>query len=153
VYDVMAYLTREERERYAAIEDDYEKSRLVDEAIRERVVAGRLTDLASLPFYIPARTKSIVRKATARDPDARYQSASDMVSAVHAAWNLSLNWDYEDGQPVARTRRGLYRLWRSEMGGQYLVQQNRGSGWRRVPGTGSGSLSGQLRILEARARA
>jgi len=148
VYDAMAYLDTQQRERYAAMNDEYERSRLVDEAIRDRVVAGRLIDLSSLPYFVPRVSRSIIRKATAANPAQRYQSAGDMVSAIHVAWNKSIDWEYEDDRPVARSQRGRYRLCPSETQGQYLVQQNLGSGWRKLPGSKVGRLAAQLRTLE-----
>jgi serine/threonine protein kinase len=153
VYDAMGYLDPQQRERYAASEDDYEKSRIIDEAIRDRVVAGRLIDLSSLPYFVPRSSRSIIRKATTTDPAQRYQSAGDMVSAVHAAWNNSIDWGYEGGEPVAQSNRGRYRLYPSDTRGQFLVQQDLGNGWRKLPGSGLVSLAAQLRMLEERIRA
>jgi hypothetical protein len=75
-----------------------------------------------------------------------------MVSAVHAAWNKSIDWEYENGEPVARSNRGRFRLCPSETRGQYLVQQDLGSGWRKLPGNAAGRLPVQLRVVEDRAR-
>lgn len=153
VYDAMAYLDAQQREQYAASDDDYERSRIVDDAIRDRVVAGRLIDLSSLPYFVPRSSRSIIRKATATDPVQRYQSAGDIVSAVHAAWNNSIDWEYEDGGPVARSHRGRYRLLPSDTRGQFVLHQDLGSGWRKLPGSGVGNLEAQLRVLEQRIRA
>ena len=152
VYDVMDYLTPKERARYATIEDDYDRSRLVDDAIFRRAVTARLTDFKSLPFYVSSRTKSILRRATAPDPNARYKSASDMASAVHAAWTQSVDWDYDGAQPVARSGRAIFRLSPSETRGQYFLEQNLGSGWRKVRGTTALSRAAQLRNIETRIR-
>lgn len=153
VYDPIAYLDTQQRERYAATDDDYERTRMVDAAIGARAMAGRLIDLSSLPFFVPPSARSIIRKATALDPTKRYQSAGDMVSTLHAAWNKSIDWEYENREPVARSNRGRFRLILSATRGLYLVQQDLGSGWRKLPGSAVGRLSAQLRVLEDRARA
>jgi serine/threonine protein kinase len=149
-YDDMAYLTAEDRVNYLATNDNYERTRIVDEAIGRRAAERSLVNLQTLPFYLPLRVKQIIQKAINPSPQDRYQTASDMVSAVHTACNRAVDWIYEAGKPIANVSGIRYRLLPGGNQNEYIVQQDRGNGWRKVSGTDAGTRAAQGRFIEQR---
>ena len=72
-----------------------------------------------------------------------------MLGALHRVRSQLLDWRYEGTEAVVFN--GLERLrLRPEDGKLFSVELERGSGWRRVPGSKPVTLKQQLRLLEQR---
>lgn len=149
-YSGLDYLTPGRMNEYEAETDLFSRSKLIEDSIKERVLAGKLLDLSSLPFFVPSRVKQIIRRATNTALAERYSSASAMMADINHASGTVLNWQYEDNEPVAHVGKVRYRLSPGTARGRYVVQQNHGSGWRKVPGSSDNTLAQQLRVIRQR---
>jgi len=146
-----AYLSDPERKAYKAYTeagDYFQRSKLVDTAIKKRACDGTLLDLKSLPFFVPRNVKQVIRKATAVDPSDRYNTASEFMSALTTLTHRVTDWQYEEAEPMAVDGRTRYRTVKTEM--LYIVEQNKGNGWRKIPGINPGALKEQLKLIEIR---
>ena len=150
-YAYHAYLSEAERQQYSALLDDFDRYKLVETAIRNRACAGTLLDLSSLPFYVPQNVKRAVRRAISVDPDDRYQNASDFMNQLNALANRVVDWRYDTGSPIAVSGNTRFRI--SGKGPQYIIEQDKGSGWRKVPGTQPNTKAKQLKEIASRALA
>jgi serine/threonine protein kinase len=61
---------------------DYEAWKIVEEAIARRASKANLLTLGPSQPYVPKSLRSIIRKATSPEPDKRYKSASEFMSAL-----------------------------------------------------------------------
>lgn len=148
-YEGLHYLSTEERMAFVAERDHVKKTRMVDDAISLRAGTGALCDMATLPFYVPARMRRVISKALHPDPDQRFQQASDMLSALRDARQQSANWIHTLDGPVAVAGGTRYRVCPLDAK-RYCVQMNSGGGWRRVPNTPDDTLAKQVRYIESR---
>jgi serine/threonine protein kinase len=67
-YSEVSYLNRDEKARYAELTDHYERSKLVDVAIRNHATRGSLLQMDSLPDIVPETVRRLIRTATAAEP-------------------------------------------------------------------------------------
>jgi hypothetical protein len=135
-YTDITYLNDEQKARYASSNDDYERSRIVDRAIQERAERQELLDSSSLPDVVPAAVRRVIRRATAPSPDDRYQSASEFMNALNDVLGGVGDWRFADGEWLLHGAKGRYRFQPGETIGRFVLQQNLGRGWRRIPGMG-----------------
>jgi len=144
-YSGIDYLSGPERKRYSEMTDEFDRSRLIDDAIRSKVCAGRLIDLKSLPFFVPQSARRIISRATALQPSHRFATASEFMNALSTIVLRVVDWRFEDAYPIAHGNGCRLRIER--IGTEYVVQQDRGSGWRRLSGSVPGSLAGAVKVV------
>ena len=87
-----AYLNREERARYAAMEDQADRSLLVDAAIEQRATKGRLLDYGTLPPWVSPTARTAIRCLTSANPQERFASVSEVVAALTRCRGTMQNW-------------------------------------------------------------
>lgn len=148
-YNNLAYLSELQHQKYLEATDDYERSRIVDRAIAALAGSGELLKMSSLPFFVPARAKRIIARATSPDPRRRYQQASDMLNDLHKCRERSLDWNYDGDSPIVSNGSERLRLV-SLAGGQCSIELDRGSGWRRLPRSVPATKAKQIRVLAER---
>jgi serine/threonine protein kinase len=144
-YAYQEYLSEADRRKYAHLQDDFDRYKLVETAIKDKAQSGKLLDLESLPFFVPTTVKSLIRKAANPEPSRRFQSASDFMNAINRLSNSVVDWQYDGNEIVAQAKGRRYRV--QKTGGLFVVEQNSGKGWRRVPGCEARSLSQQLNFI------
>ena len=149
-YSYHEYLNSQDRARYANEHDDFERWRIVEGAIQSRACQGKLLDLESLPFFVPAGVRRVLATATAVDPSRRYENASSFINAINTNIPRIVDWRWDQDKPIAVKGGTRFRL--SEEGGFFRVEQDKGNGWRGVPGSGRESLKTQLRVIEKKAK-
>lgn len=147
-YAYQEYLSDSKRAEYAAMQDDFERFKLVESAIRKKANDGTLLDLNTLPFFTPSSVKAAIRRATSVDPADRFQTASDFMSKLNSLWSKLVDWRYDGRTPIAHCDGTQYRV--VSVGSKFVVEQNRGNGWRKVPKADAGTLKQQVRFLEKR---
>ena len=150
-YDGTQYLSKEELKQYAVTSDSVERTSLVDAAIARRATAGTLCDVRTLPYYVSARFKQVIRKSLAPNPNERFQNAGDMLIAIQAARAASPNWINEKSGPIAIGGPHRYRIARGAKG-KATVEVDTGKGWRRLAGTSPASPAVCLRVVADRCR-
>lgn len=133
-YSEVSYLSPDEKTRYADLTDQYERSKLVDAAIRNHAIRGSLLQMDSLPYIVPESVRRLIRKATAPAPSARFQSASEFMNTLTRSLGKTGDWRFENDEWILRGQRVRYRISQSITKDRFLLYQNRGNGWRRVPG-------------------
>jgi serine/threonine protein kinase len=149
-YADQEYLSEADRRKYARLQDDFDRYKLVETAIKDKAQSGKLLDLESLPFFVPTTVKSLIRKAANPEPSKRFQSASDFMNAINRLSNSVVDWKFDSNKPVAQGSEKRYRL--MDIKGQFFVEQDSGRGWRKLPGCEAGSLSQQLKLIIAKCK-
>ncbi len=147
-YAYQEYLSESELATYAHMQDAFDRSKLVESAIRKRANAGTLLDLKTLPFFTPPSVRALIVRATSVDPADRFQTASDFMNKLNSVWSKAADWRFEDKTPVAVGDGVRFRV--RLVGSKYVTEQDRGSGWRRIPKAGEGTLPQQVRLIEKR---
>lgn len=146
-YSPLAHLSAQEREQYAEMVDNYEKSKFVDSAIEKKVCNGYLLNFKSLPSHLPNNVRTLLKKSLQINPTKRYQCASEFMNALNNAIGSAPDWRFSNGEYVAFTDKAKFRLISGNTKGLYVIQKNQGGGWRKLPGTGEASWAKQLRHL------
>ncbi len=70
-----------------------------------------------------------------------------MMVALSEAASSAIDWRQEGGEAIAVVRDRRYHAKQSEAGGLYVLECDRGSGWRRVPGSQEGTLKAQVKAI------
>lgn len=147
-YAYHEYLTEGEREAYRALDDAFERSRLIENAISQRATAATLLDLASLPFFVPTGIKTLIKRATHPDPTKRFQSASDFMNRLNSLASIVVDWQYDGSEPVAFGRTAKFRIRESDR--TWVAEQDKGKGWRRIPKIDPGTKKNLLKVIQER---
>lgn len=134
-YSEVSYLNPNEKVRYAEMTDHYERSRLVDAAIRNHAIRGSLLQMDSLPYVVPKSVRRLIRTATAPQANARFQSASEFMNALTRSLGKAGDWRFENNEWILYGQKITYRISRSIDTTKFILQQKRKNMWRRVPGT------------------
>jgi serine/threonine protein kinase len=128
-YNEVSWLTKAERRKYNEFSTNADKAIFADQCVKARIVKGRILDIGSLPSWVPENLRRIIRKATHKDPQKRFASAS--------AFHVDLNnirpnipdWGIEDGCP---TKNGSTRYRISQRNGEFFVHKMKNNNvWRR----------------------
>lgn len=82
-YDGMEYLSKKQRNDFAAIADPVDQSIFIDEVIRDKAKTGKLVDIKSLPNWLNSRTRSAVKAICHADIDKRPDSVADVASYAY----------------------------------------------------------------------
>lgn len=147
LYSPLAYLSCHEQETLSSILGDYERSKYGDGIIQQLACSGALLDIRSLPEFVPLVVRSIVKKATALDPEERYQSASEFMNALNNAIGRVADWRFVDGEHIAIGPSAKYRLRPGNTHNHFIIQKDRNNGWRKVSGIPEDTKSRQLRRI------
>jgi eukaryotic-like serine/threonine-protein kinase len=145
-YSGTDYLSGTERRRYSEMTDEYDRSQLIDNAIRSMVCAGGLIDIKTLPYFVPRSARKIISKATAIQPGKRFATASEFINALSTVAHRVVDWRFEGADPVAHGNGCRLRVER--IGAEYCVQKDRGNGWRRLVGSAPGSIAMAVKEIE-----
>lgn len=144
--DGLHYLSRAELAQYKALDDDFERSQLVDGAVRTRAQGETLLNFASLPPWVSNSLKASLRRAVRAAPERRTRSLSRLVSEFTIARAASLDWTpHGDGVRLAKGGRQV-SIELSATSGLYEAFYI-DSGRRRVPRVASGALADVVRAI------
>lgn len=149
-YSGLEYLNEAERSQYNQLQDEIERQRLVESAIKGKAQNGNLLDLKSLPFFVPKSIKDLIQKATSPEPSDRFQKTCDFMNDVHRLRNKVVDWRYDGHEEIAFSNSKKYRVMKSN--GKFAAEKNGGNGWRRVSGSGNGTRAEQVNLIETLCR-
>jgi serine/threonine protein kinase len=126
-YDGVAWLGKRELAQLEVLATPLDKEDFIDRCVKAKIAAGKATDIASLPPWVPKPIRRIISKACHIDAAQRYQSASAFMAKIHEARPSAPDWQVIDGCPtlIAKTS---YRIINGEDG--YSVQKRAGADWR-----------------------
>jgi eukaryotic-like serine/threonine-protein kinase len=126
-YDGLTWLSKRELAQLETLATPLDKEDFVDRCIKAKIVAGRATDLNSLPPWVPKPLRRIITKACHVDAAQRFQSASAFMAKIHELRPSVPDWQVIEGSPtlIAKTS---YRIVASEDG--YSAQKRAGADWR-----------------------
>lgn len=129
-YNEAAWLNKKEKKEYSLLDNDYGKSKYIDNIIRTKACSGRLIDFDSLPFFICRRLRSIIKTSTNVDLDKRYQNTSEFMRDIHTFMSTSVNWCVQPDSVVA-IRPNIFKFRLIKNGKKIIVQKRYGKIWRR----------------------
>ena len=147
-YSYHEYLTTKEKAEYLALNDDFDRCRLIDSAIEKKAAAGTLINFSSLPAFVPLSVRKVIKRAVSVNPNDRFQNASDFMNNLNSLSNVIVDWQFEDGVPVAFCNGGKFRVRR--IGTSFAAEQDKGKGWRRIPNLPNGTLTNMIKEIDAR---
>lgn len=142
-YNAMEHFNTRDMALYKKIIDQCDQSLFQDEVIRKRATSGRLIDLKKLPPWVPSQLKTVIRQMTNPNPEKRIYAASAATGALTKA--LASTKDCvmtAAGLELQLNDRTI--LFEAVQKDKFRALQNKGSGYRRIPGTDEDTLEALL---------
>jgi len=142
-YDGKDYMTRAERKRYDSIDNDCDRSLLIDDVIRMRAEAGKLIYFDSLPPWVTNSAKSLIRQTTNPDPQKRLQTIGDVVAGLTRIRSEVADWKWDGQNIIVQSDKGQVELRPSLSSAErdvYSAYRQGANGFRRVSGVPDGSF-------------
>lgn len=135
-YEEEAWLSKNEKLAFDEANDYFEKGRIADSALKEKIKKGKVLKLDTLPLIVPMIIKKIIKKASHKEPSMRYQSASEFLAEAYKAKQEMSDWVFEDNcwRTDSPTQ---YRFKTNEK--VYSVEKRKTASWRRDNGFGQGT--------------
>lgn len=143
-YEEISWLNKKERRQYSTQVDPFEKSKIIDEALKRKIISGRVLDLSSLPLHVEKKLKRVIRNATNSDTGSRYKSAPEFMADLKKAKEASLPWVLLEGYWSTDTNIS-YRFREVEKG--VLVEKKIKAGWRKDGGFKNGSIDEAIKYI------
>jgi eukaryotic-like serine/threonine-protein kinase len=147
-YEPTAWLNRQTRKKYNAINDPIDKSIFIDEIIKNKISKGKLLDSSSLPIWVPSILKRAISKATRVDPTQRFESESAFMAKLHSLKSCVPNWCILDGH-ITIEGNTSFRICESKEE-LYIVQKRKKADWRRDNSFPANDLGSQISAIENR---
>ncbi|MCW9033589.1 MAG: protein kinase [Rhodospirillales bacterium] len=92
------YLSAKQLREYNEIGDIVDRQLFAEQCIGELIAKGKFLDYSSLPPWVSNRIKQLIKKATNKDRNKRYKTASEFLAALHDLKHRNIMWDFdEDG--------------------------------------------------------
>lgn len=139
-YDGRNYLSQRERKEYDAMQDQIVQSIFVDGVIRRKAENGTLLDLTSLPPWISATAKKVLRQMTHPAPSQRLASMADVAAGISKLRGTCANWRFVGSVPTLAIADRTIEL-RPLPSGRYEAFQQKKGEFRRVPGVEPSALA------------
>lgn len=138
-YKELDYLNAAVRRQLDKIADPIDRRLFVDGVIHKRIQSGRLLDFESLPPWAKPMVR-VLRRMTAPDPAARFQSMSEAAVGVHATRPRIGNWKATKFGALLVERTRVVELRYVSATGTFQAFVDNGNGFRRAGAIAQGSL-------------
>ncbi|HCK17763.1 MAG TPA: hypothetical protein DHW36_04555 [Thalassospira sp.] len=133
-YDAIKHFNSRDISRYKKITDACDQSLFQDQVIQRRAQSGKLIDLNSLPPWIPKQLKTVIRQMTNANPEKRFHGVSAATVALTKAFACTNDFSMTtDGLQLRLSDRSV--LFQEVDQDRFVALQDKGSGFRRIPGT------------------
>lgn len=129
-YDPMAWLSKKQRAEFDAQPGAFEKSKYVDSVLEGLIKTGKLLDMNSLPSWVPAATRKIIKKTTNPAVAKRIQTPADLCHALHQHQLSMPNW-VEEGNQITLEHAGKCCRARL-MNGVWIAEKRVPTGWKQI---------------------
>jgi serine/threonine protein kinase len=99
--------------------------------IEQRISAGKLLDLKSLPAWCPPELISVIRKCCKLAHGDRFESMAALIAKLHNLRPSLPDWRFEP-HPVLHRKHARFRV--AELNGRYWIEKyaKAGAAWRKV---------------------
>ena len=113
--------------------------------IEQKIVAGKLLDLTSLPPWCPSQVVSVIKKCCAKAHGSRFPNLSALITKLNNVRPTLPDWRLEP-TPVLYRSNSCFKL--VETNGQYRVEKRVGGPWRKVNSVKATSLKQAIDAAE-----
>lgn len=141
-YDGMEYLSKKQKNDFAAIADPVDQSIFIDEVIRDKAQTGKLIDIKSLPSWLNSGTRSAVKAICHPDIDKRLDSVADVAATLTTIRSRVPNWRWQGTTALLEQNGNIIELRPTNNADEYAAYKDSGAGFRRIPKLDVGGLSG-----------
>lgn len=145
-YEGTAWLNKLTTKGYNALSDPFDKSRYIDNIIKEKIVAGNLISSNHLPPWVPTSIKRVISKAINTDVNKRYESVASFLTRLNTLKSKVSNWDIIEGCPTLLGTTSYRICYESK--GKYRVEKRRKGEWRKDNSFEITDLANQVRAIE-----
>jgi serine/threonine protein kinase len=132
-YDGFAYLSKQQKNEFAAIADQVDQSIFVDDVIRNKAQTGKLIDLKSLPKWLNSGTRSAIKTICHPDIDKRPDSVADVAAMLTTMRSTIPNWRWQGTIATLEQNGKSIELRPTNNVDEYVAYKNSGTGFRRIP--------------------
>lgn len=133
--DGESYLSRREKAKYEALQNQGDKAIFIDKVIESKICTQTLINYDNFPFYIDSKLKAIVRKMVC-SYEKRFNSISDVLAALSRYESTKKNWvEDSEGNIVLEQYKGKdYQIIFDK--GCYLIKHRKNSSnFMQIPNT------------------
>lgn len=127
-YDIEEWLTPKQVADGKKLQD-VDRQVFYNSLIEACICSGKVLNLDSLPDCVPGTLKRLLRKACHLDKDCRYPTAADFLATLNNIRPRVFDWRLSGDILTLRDGGRAYRVVPS--GGQFHVEKQVASGWRR----------------------
>lgn len=146
-YDLLSYLNRRDQRALEEINDEVDRSLFIDQVIGRRATNGSLLDFSSLPPWVTGRTRGLIRRMTAPDPNRRLATLGETAAALTRCRQDLANWkSLGEGAQLNLGNRAI-ELRPTGIANRFEAVIVRDGISRRAPGVAPGSISELIRQL------
>lgn len=138
-YDPLDYFTKKDMQKYAEINDDYERSQFQDTVIYRRATSASLMDLRTLPPWVGGSARRALKSMTDPNLDRRLGNMGDVAAVLSRVRADTSNWQW-DGEIARLERRDRIFELRPTGDGLFEPLQAKGDSFRRIPSFSNGPL-------------
>ncbi|PMR76062.1 protein kinase domain-containing protein [Billgrantia endophytica] len=149
-YDGTEYFSARQRNEYAAIADEVERSLFIDDVIQQKAEAGRMVDMSTLPGWIDGASRRAIKRMTHPDPNNRLASTADVAAELTSMRTRIQNWRWQNNIPTITLPTGTVELRPTENSDIYVAYKDAGNGFRRMPRIDPGPVNQIASIVVAR---
>ena len=150
-YDPLAWLSKREKKQHRAITDGVDQQIFANDCIKRRIERGAVVDLGSLPPWVCVQLRRTISKATALEPERRYQSCAEFLARLGAIRSEIRDWRVQGGFPTRRDGTE-YRIVPVPNTSRFQVQKRAGHNWRADNSFPHASIEALVNQIEERIR-
>ena len=134
-YDPVHYMTNTQIITYSQMDNDFDKSKFVDQILYNKAKKAKLISIASLPYFTHPKLINIIKKATNPEPSKRYQNTADFFLDLHKVGTIP-SWKKLNEECILCDFKSLYyRIINTKKG--YIFEKSKDNLiWRKVPRVG-----------------
>tara|TARA_R110002096_G_scaffold428319_2_gene639831 strand:+ start:5500 stop:6606 length:1107 start_codon:yes stop_codon:yes gene_type:complete len=127
------FLTDREQKQLNKVDRGLFWNQKLDQLINNKILKGKLLDLNSLPAYLPAKFKAVIRKACHPDDNKRYNTVSELLTDTNKLIRDFPSYSKEnDSILVTHKNLNIYKITSDDNVLFKVSKQINGRDWRRV---------------------
>ena len=117
------WLNDKQKLKYNKISGSFEKWQFIDECLQSLIIKDKLLDYNSLPPYISNQIKKVIKTATCKDINKRYNGCSEFIKGLFDLTKNNNDWWIEDQVLYSSNKKKSYRILLVK--GNYILENSK----------------------------
>ncbi|WP_456312474.1 protein kinase domain-containing protein [Pseudomonas shirazensis] len=104
------WLNERQKKKFKKLNGYFEQCQFIDETIQNLILRDKLLDYTTLPSYITNQVKKVIKTATNRDINKRYDSCSEFLKDLYNLTKNKNNWWTENNNLYSNNGKKFFRI-------------------------------------------